>query len=205
MVPQIRTQEIPSAAGPAKWSTNHRQYGAVRKVQLYGWDGRTDCWYGPNELDYSNYGGQRLLDALRRAPGRSWYGPVNCSASGEPANRFFALVHDLGDCAVAMIYCDESKTGPAEIVTVIPAERRGRLREEFPFEFLAFTSFLGSTAVSAGQEIHDRVAAAVAETGDSDSLVFSIGTGLWASDLEHVLSRCVEKVAVAMLRWSSES
>ncbi len=205
MLPQIRTPEIPVAAGPGKWSTNHEQPEAAPKVQLYGWDGRTECWYGPNELNDSNYGGQRLLDALRRAPGRSWYGPVHCAASGEPANRFFALIHDLGDCAVAMIYCDESKAGPAEIVTVIPAERRGRLREEFPFEFLAFTSFLGSTAVSAGQEIHDRVAAAVAETSDSDSLVFSIGTGLWASDLDHVLSRCVEKVAIAMLRWSAES
>ena len=192
-------------AGRAKWSTNHRQHEVVRKVQLYGWDARTECWYGPNELDYSSYGGQRLLDALRKAPGRSWYGPVNCSAAGEPANRFFALVHDLGDCAVAMIYCDESKTGPAEIVTVIPAERRRRLREEFPFEFLAFTSFLGSTAASAGQEIHDRVTAAVAETEDSDSLVFSIGSGLWASDQEYALSRCVEKVAIAMLQWSCES
>jgi hypothetical protein len=204
MFPQVRTPDTEAGPDRSRPASN-RRHVSLCNVQLYGWDGREAGWYGPNELNGSSCGIQRLLDTLRRAPGRSWYGPVNCSAAGEPASRFFALIHDLGDSLVAMIYCDESKTGPAEIVTVIPAERRGRLRDEFPFEFLAFTSFLGSTAASAGPEIHDRVTAAIAEAGPDDSLVFSISTGLWTSDLDHVLSRCVEKVALAMLRWASES
>lgn len=190
--------------GRSRWAASRLRPDFSRKIQLYGWDGRAGNWYGPNELDYSSGSDQRLFEALRNTPGTSWYGPVNCAAPGGPSNRFFALIHDLGDCIMALIYCYESKAGPAEIVTVIPAERRGRLREEFPFEFLAFTSFLGSTAASVGEEIHSRVAAALAETENSESLVFSIGTGSWAADLEFILSLCVEKVAIAMLRWACE-
>ena len=46
-------------------------------------------------------------------------------------------MHDLSDCAIASVYCDESKAGPAEILAVIPAHRRSYLRDEFAFEFLA--------------------------------------------------------------------
>src|SRR5947209_7901287 len=84
------------------------------RVQLYGWDSRTETWHGPNELGVQVQPAQRLLNSLRAAPAKSWYGPVNCCASGEPAGRFFAVVHDLSDCALAAIYCDESKAGPVE-------------------------------------------------------------------------------------------
>jgi hypothetical protein len=63
---------------------------------------------------------------------------LTCALPDERSNRFFILVHDLPDSAVASIYCDESKTGPAELVAVIPASRRSELREDFAFEFLAF-------------------------------------------------------------------
>ncbi|HYW43072.1 MAG TPA: hypothetical protein VE959_09450 [Bryobacteraceae bacterium] len=173
-------------------------------VQLYGWDSRSHSWHGPNELGHGSTGTQKLYEALRGAPGQSWYGPVNCSASGEPG-RFFALAHALRDCGVAMVYCDESKSGPAEIVTVIPAEQRARLRPEFAFEFVAFAGFLGSIGTGADMAVNDCIEAALAETAQDDSLVFSISTGLWVSDLDHVLSRCVEKIAIAMLRWLEHS
>jgi len=130
---------------------------------------------------------------------------VNCPAAGEPASRFFAVVHSLVDCATAMVYCDESKAGPAELVAVIPAERRSRLRAEFAFEFVAFASFLGCIAPGADLPVHDWIAGAIAETDPSDALVLSISTGLWAIDRDYVLSRCVEKIAVAMLLWMREA
>src|SRR5215831_15879672 len=102
-------------------------------VHLYGWDSRSQLWHGPNELAECAPD-KRLLHSLYAAPGSSWYGPVNCCDGG----RFFALVHDLSDCAMAALYCDESKAGPAEILVVIPADRRSRLRAEFSFEFLSF-------------------------------------------------------------------
>jgi hypothetical protein len=172
-------------------------------MQLYGWDSRTETWHGPNEISPSVPPAQRLLQALRAAPGKSWYGPVNCCA-GEPAGRFFALVHDLSDCALAVIYCDESKTGPAEILAVLPPERRGRLREEFAFEFVAFARFLNSIGAGAELQVNDGIAAAIAAADDSDTLVFSLSSGLWPSDLDHVLSQCVEKVAIALCHWLGE-
>src|SRR4030095_10699068 len=130
---------------------------------------------------------KRLLQTLRAAPGRSWYGPVKCYPSGEPPARFFALVHDLSDCGLASIYCDESKAGPAEILAVIPAHRRPHLRDEFAFEFLAFVRFLGALSVGAELQVHDAIASAIADQRDSSPLVFSISSGLWPSDHDAVL------------------
>ena len=127
------------------------------------WDSRSETWYGPNELGCCSLPDRRLLQALRAVPGRSWYGPVSCFTSGEPASRFFTLVHDLSDCAIASIYYAESKAGPAEILTVIPADRRSHLRDEFAFEFLAFVCFLGSLSAGAELQVHDAIASAIAD------------------------------------------
>jgi hypothetical protein len=173
-------------------------------TNLYGWDSRTETWHGPNELGEGSVPDRRLLQALRAAPAKSWYGPVNCTAPGEPANRFFTLVHDLSDCALASIYCDESKAGPAEIVAVIPESRRARLREEFAFEFLAFARFLESINDGAELLVHDAIGAALSEQ-PSGTLVFSISSGLWPSDFDHCLSLCVEKIAITLSEWLLET
>lgn len=193
------------SAYPRKPGRNPKRPRAASRIQLYGWDARSGTWHGPNELRPSISPAQRLLDALRAAPGKSWYGSVNCCASREPAARFFTVLHDLSDCAVAAIYCDESKTGPAEILAVIPAERRAHLRPEFAFEFLAFARFLNSVDAGAELQVHDAIAAAITSSSDSDTLVFSISSGLWPGDLDHVLSQCVEKVAVALCDWMREA
>ena len=174
------------------------------QIHLYGWDAHSQTWHGPNEFGPSGSADKRLLRALRFAPSKSWYGPVNCPASGEAAARFFALVHDLSDCAVALIYCDESKAGPAEVLAVIPAERRARLRDEFAFEFLSFARFLGTLSAEAEFQVHSAITAALADSG-SHTLVFSISSGLWPGDLDPVLSRCVETVAVTLRQWQAES
>jgi len=170
-------------------------------IQCYGWDARSGTWHGPSQLGLAGARSQRLEDALQGAHGPSWFGSVSCFAPGEPVTRFFVVVHDLTDCAVTTIYCEESKTGPVEIVAAIPAERRALLRQEFAFEFLAFSGFLGSLKGGTELEVSEAIAAALAETPASDSLVISISTGLWASDLDHILSRCVEETAVAVLHW----
>lgn len=185
-------KEMPPVVGPN---------GVRSRIQLYGWDSRQEIWSGPNELSSVCAGSQRLAAEFRTAPGRSWYGPVTGLTPDEPEDRFFALVHDLGDCAVAMIYCDESKAGPAEIVAVLPAGRRSTLRPEFAFEFLAFAGFLGAVGKGGETVVHEGIESAVAETSASDALVVTISSGLWASDLDHVLSGCVQRVAIAMLRW----
>ncbi len=171
-----------------------------RSVQLYGWDAQCRTWHGPNELGSAPAGSHRLAESLRRAPGQSWYGQVHCTAPGGARSRFFAVAHAFADCAMAMVYCDESKTGPTEIVVVIPAERRAHLRPEFAFEFVAFAGFLGSLgSLDSDLAVHEHVANALLETAPEESLVFSISSGLVENDL--MLSRCVEKLAVAMLDW----
>jgi hypothetical protein len=148
---------------------------------------------------------RRLLRALEAAPGKSWYGPVNCRTAGGPATRFFALVHDLADCAIASIYCDESKAGPVEILAVIPADRRSHLRDEFAFEFLAYARFLGSLSAGVELQVHDAVASAIADQRDGKTLVFSMSSGLWPSDCDAVLSCCTERIAVTLCQWLDES
>jgi len=177
---------------------------ANRTVQLYGWDSQGHIWHGPNELSANVGGLQRLTDSMLASPGRSWYGPVSCTVTGEQPGRFFVLAHKLRDCGVALVYCDESKTGPAEIVAVIPAAVRPRIRPDFAFELLAFCSFLCPAPEGADLAIHEGIAAAFTETSPADSLVFSIGSDLWVSDADHSLSLCIEKVASAMLRWMED-
>jgi hypothetical protein len=52
--------------------------------------------------------------------------------------------------------------------------------------------------------VHDLMAAAIREAPFSEALVFSIGTGLWTSDRDQVLSCCIEKIALSMLEWAAE-
>ena len=182
-----------------------RSWCGAENIHLYGWDLRSQTWHGPNELGCCSLSDRRLLQALRIVTGKSWYGPVSCCISGETASRFFVLVHDLSDCAIASIYCDETKAGPAEILAVIPADRRSHLRNEFAFEFLAFARFLGAVSAGAELQVHDAMAAAIVDESDSKALVFSFGSGMWPHDMEPVLSCCVEKVAVTLCQWMDES
>ncbi|MDR3703367.1 MAG: hypothetical protein P4L56_27210 [Candidatus Sulfopaludibacter sp.] len=174
---------------------------SARCVQLYGWDSQCNAWHGPTEFSLDGARPGHLEKALRQAPGRSWYGPIRCSKSGPQANRFFAVIHALPDSAIAMVYCDESKTGPLELIAAIPADRRALLRPDFAFELVAFASFLGSLGDGAGLSLSEGITAALGESPQSDSLVFSLCTGLWTGDLDYALSSCVEKVATAMLDW----
>jgi hypothetical protein len=178
--------------------------GEEGRIHLYGWDSRTETWNGPTGLSFSLRASRRLLQALRAMPGRSWYGPVNCVAPGEAPTRFFCLIHALCDCAVGMIYCNDSRTGPVEIVAVIPPELHARLRPDFAFEFVAFARFLGALNEGGALTVHDLMAAAIREAQLSEALVFSISTGLWPSDQDRVLSCCVEKIALSMLEWVAE-
>jgi len=192
---------MPSAVRRGHSDGCPRPDSAKSVVQWYGWDVPSRTWHGPSQLGLAAERSQRLEDALLASHGHSWFGPVTCLVQGEPATRFFVIAQDLADCAVAMIYFEESKAGPAGIVAVIPAERRSRLRPEFAFEFLAFAGFLHSLGDGVECAVSEAIAAALAEAPVSDSLVFSISTGLWACDLDYVLSRCVEQTTMAMLRW----
>jgi hypothetical protein len=182
----------------------HTDTNSQRSVHLYGWDSRTGTWSGPTGLGPEGRASQRLLKTLKAMPGTSWFGSMKCASPGDQPARFFTLVHRLEDCATAMLYCGDSKTGPAEVLAVIPAELRPRLRPEFAFEFLAFASFLGAISESTAIDVQERIAAAIEESSAENSLVFSLCTGLWPSDRDPVLSRCIETIAMGLLPWMAE-
>ncbi|MFN7996477.1 MAG: hypothetical protein U0Q18_22890 [Bryobacteraceae bacterium] len=173
-------------------------------VQVYGWDARSRIWSGPTELNNPTGLSQRILKSLREAPCGSWYGPLKCGLSGQPSARLFALAHDLSDSGLGMIYCDETRTGPAGIISVIPSCLRPRLRPDFAFEFVGFARFIGALSEDSALTVHDLIQAAIAETEPPDGLAFSLSTETWASDLDHVLSECVEQMALGMMQWISE-
>jgi hypothetical protein len=89
-------------------------------------------------------------------------------------------------------------------VAVIPPELRARMRPDFAFEFVAFARFLGALSEGGALTVHDLMEAAIQGTPSTEALVFSISTGLWTSDLDHVLSGCVEKIALSMLEWVAQ-
>ena len=189
--------------GTARTKTARAPRRTQCRLQLYGWDSPTKTWSGPcalNPLPVS----RRLLASLRSAPGGSWYGRVNSRVAGQDA-RFFVLVHALRDCALALIYCDDSKNGPAEIVVTIPPHFETRLRPDFAFELTAFACFLDGLSEDDALRVQDLMAAAITDAQPGDALTFSIGTGLWTSDLAYLLSNCVEQVATVTLRWMEES
>src|ERR1035438_8710680 len=128
---QVHPSTSPDIVSPTAPDAARQADRVERSIQLYGWDLRSRTWHGPSELNPAGARPHRLAESLRNAPGLSWFGPMTCTAPGELAGRFFLVIHDLRDCAVAMIYCEESKAGPLEILAIVPAERRSRLRREF--------------------------------------------------------------------------
>jgi hypothetical protein len=50
-------------------------------------------------------------------------------------------------------------------------------------------------------QVHDAISSALATPANSETVVFSIGSGLWPADLELVLSCCVERVALTLCQW----
>lgn len=177
----------------------------AKPIRMYGWDSPSESWHGPNDLGYCTTPNGRLLRGLRAAPGNSWWGPVSCRAPGVEPVRMFALIHELPEGALALLYCDESKTGPIEVVMVLPAERLPQLTEELPFALLGFARLFGVISPQAELTVHEAVGAAIADRSPCRALVLSFSSGLWPVDLEPALSCCVEQVAMTLCQWLETS
>ena len=180
--------------------TTHQQ-----SIILYGWDSKSQGWYGPEELEYSLRGWRRLLDKLRTLPG-SWYGRLTDRSPGQPPLSFCASIHDLGDSALGIIDLEGSPGGPLEVVAVVPGQRVKKLRPEFAFEFLAFLKFLeGAQNLGSELIIHDHIERVLKETDESRTLVFSIETRFVQSELHSVISAHVGKLTMSMVAWMLEN
>lgn len=173
-----------------------------RSLLWYVWDRQAAAWTGPETVEVTRSAARKeLATKLRSAVGRSWFGPVTCAQPGGPEHRMFALIHDLGDCVVSLLYCDESKSGPAEVTIVVPEHRRVLLRQDFAFEALAFLGFLGVIPQAGNVAVHDGIQDALKAAEANESLVFTVSTGLWPSDCDLALSLCTENIAAAAMDW----
>jgi hypothetical protein len=109
-----------------------------------------------------------------------------------------------GQVMVRSLELQPAGAGLHALLVAIPPGLGERVRPDFAFEFVAFARFLEALSEDAALTVHDLIAASIAEAQPADALVFSISTGLWPSDLDDVLSNCVETAALSMLHWVAE-
>jgi hypothetical protein len=174
------------------------------RVELHGWDSLSSAWHGPTELTFTLRGCGRILSQLRELPG-SWYGKLRTEAPEEPPLAFHVSIHDLCDAGLALLDFEGSPGGPLEVVLVVPAQRRARIRPDMAFEFVAFLGFLrGLEHPGSELAIHDYILRALEEADRRSTLVFSIETRFALPESRMSISRQAERAAMSMIAWMEE-
>ncbi len=194
-------------AGALEYSAGERVVSSQpmeRRIELYTWDSRGRMWSGPDEIAYSLKGSRRILDGLRELNG-SWHGDLELKAPGLPSMKLFAYVRDLGDSCMATLDLEGMSGGPAEVLLVVPAERRAELRLEFAFEFTAFLRFLeGPVSQGTEQALHDGVDRILRDAAQETTIVISVETRFIASDVHILTAHACERLAMGMVAWARE-
>ena len=164
-------------------------------ISLYGWDPAAD-WFGPEEIAV-----QPTAQLLRRLRHRSgWYaGTLRCSSFLIP--DVFVTARDLGDVAVATMDLP-NMPGPVQILGVLPAARRNRLRAEFAFHLTSYAAMLNALPASAELAVCDGIEAAVAQQANS-SIAFSIQPETLPCDLAIAMGHAIECLCGSILAWIS--
>ncbi len=171
------------------------------RIELHGWDAEAQAWHGPDELALTLRGCRALLHKLREAPG-SWYGRLRAQAPGEMPLNLCAAVHDLGDAGLAILDIEGSPGGPLEIILVVPAQRRAKIRQDLAFEFVSFLRFLeGAESVGAEIALHDYVERVLRQDGEPATLIFTIESPSTPADAHLPLSQQAERLAASMIAW----
>lgn len=170
-----------------------------RRIDLHGWDADAFAWYGPDELAFRPGSCRYLVRKLLELPG-SWHGILRSKVAGEPPLAFRASFHDLVDAGLGTIDLDGSPGGPLQIVLVVPAARRTRVRPELAFEFASFLRFLeGPEAKGTELAIHDHIQRVLEQAAGAATLVFSIETRGILPEVRVHLSQQAEKLIMAMI------
>ncbi|SPE34125.1 hypothetical protein SBA6_330020 [Candidatus Sulfopaludibacter sp. SbA6] len=169
------------------------------RIELHGWDSDASAWYGPDELAFRPDGCRHLVRRLLELPG-SWHGMLRSKVPGEPRLALRASFHDLADAGLGTIDLDGSPGGPLQIVLVVPASRRTRIRPELAFEFASFLRFLdGPEATGTELAIHDHIQRVLEQAAGAATLVFSIETRGILPEVRVHLSQQAEKLIMAMI------
>lgn len=173
-------------------------------IELHGWDSRAHAWHGPDELTYTLNGCRHILSKLRELPG-SWYGRLRARERGGPPLSFCASIHDLGDAGLAVIDMEGSPGGPLEIILVVPAQRRAKVRPDLAFEFVSFLRFLeGPESLGSEMAIHDYIERALHEAANPTTLIFSVQTRFVLPEAQILISQQADRLAMSMTAWMAE-
>ena len=174
------------------------------RVELHGCDSLSSAWHGPTELTFTLRGCGRILSQLRELPG-SWYGKLRTEAPEEPPLAFHVSIHDLCDAGLALLDFEGSPGGPLEVVLVVPAQRRARIRPDMAFEYVAFLGFLrGLEKPGSEMAIHDYIQRVLEEADATSTLVFSIETRFMVPESRMLISQQAERLAMSMIAWMAE-
>ena len=161
-------------------------------IQIHGWDSTGWFWH---DIVPESHETAVVLRRLSKAPA-AFQG--TCRVHGSPSFEFQTTAYDLMDAGLAIIHLDSAPIGA---LTVLPAHRRPRLRNEFAFGFVAHLSFLdGLIDAESELAIHDYVDHLL-RTEQTSTLVFTVETARPHSDASIVLSTYLENLSIAMLQW----
>lgn len=164
-------------------------------VHIHGWDSTGWFWHDVTDTTREVHEAGAVLRKLRKGP-VAFQGI--CRVPGSPECEFQTTAYDLTDAGLAIVHLDGAPVGA---LTVLPAHRRPRLRNEFAFGFVAHLSFLdGLIDPDSELTIHDYVDALL-RTEQTSTLVFTVETARACSDTSIVLSAYLETLSVAMLKW----
>lgn len=161
-------------------------------IHIHGWDSTGWFWH---DIMPESHETAVVLRRLNKAPAAF---QTTCRVQGSPSFEFQTTAYDLTDAGLAIVHLEGAPIGA---LTVLPAHRRPRLRNEFAFGFVAHLSFLdGLINAESELAIHDYVDHLL-RSEQTSTLVFTVETGCPHSDASIVLSTYMEKLSIAMLQW----
>lgn len=166
-----------------------------RTVSLYGWDLDAE-WHGPDEIEVR--AASKLVRKLRMRTG--WYaGPLYCEESA--AMSLHIMVRDLGDAAVATVDFADAAGAPAQVLAIVPGERRPLVRADFPFSFTSYLSLLKVLPEGAELPVHDGIERAIREQAGSATLVFAVMGTAMPCEYAIAMAGATECAVGSILDW----
>lgn len=166
-----------------------------RTVSLYGWDLDAE-WHGPDEIEVR--AARKLARKLRLRTG--WYsGPLHCDES--TALSLHMMVRDVGDAAVATVDFADAAGAPAQVLAIIPGERRTLVRSDFAFSFTSYLSLLKVLPEGAELPVHDGMERAIREQERRATLVFAITGATMPCEYAIAMAEAAECAVGSILDW----
>jgi len=117
---------------------------------------------------------------------------------------------------IHMLVSAPPELAPAKLVQNLKGRSSRWLQDEFPdlgkrywgqhlWERGYFVGSVGAVDEETIKKyIESQISAALANRQDKAAIVFSISSATWPGELDPSLSRCVEKIALALCRWLDE-